>query len=335
MLAAGASVLLPWRALIPAAIAIWLGSNYSNTLMEDRALLDTNMLLELPGLIGVSGFGWLARYSLQVLEAENLWIGANSESAEGIDPETGVYEERLLRPALEAELVRSRRFERPFALVLVGVDEISQRFDFRDEASWKGSLVATAQVLRSTRTHIDRVYRLGESNFGLILPESGEREVVGLVRRLRRVARRSTPPVGQPGGPLATHYGATFFPQSATTTEDLMRRAEVALRLAEKNVNRLQIDGAEAPAMARPETLRKPKDELHLVTSEADSSMANTSMGPVLASADELEAAGVDAHDLSAQRDRLEPLEESLDDMVKRLDETLDMIRSLRIGPAA
>jgi hypothetical protein len=69
-----------------------------------------------------------------------------------------------------------------------------------------------------------------------------------------------------------------------------MRRAEVALRLAEKNVNRLQI---------------------------------------------ELEAAGVVSNDLSAQRDRLEPLEESLDDMVKRLDETLDMIRSLRIGPAA
>ena len=351
MMTIGAAMWLPWQALVPAALAIWIGPNYVYTLIEGTVLFDTNMLLEGPGIVLLAIFAGLARYSLRVLEAENLLLGANSE--EGVDPETGVYEARLLIPAIEAELVRARRFSREFALVLAGIDELRQRFDYRDEETLKLSIVATAQVLRSTRAHIDRVYRHGDNNFALILPESGEREIIGLVRRLRRVARRSKPAEGEPGGPLASHYGATFFPQCATTTDDLLRRAEIAMRLAEKTSSRLQLDGAEAPAMPAPETLRRPEPVPSLVAMARDGdaavAAAEAQIAAQAATTPQVYALPTPAPTKvpnlqlvtngnvpseHAHVEMPEQLDEAVADVLKRLDETLSMIRSLRSGAA-
>jgi diguanylate cyclase (GGDEF)-like protein len=256
MLTAGAAFLLPWQYAIPATIAIWLGPNYIRSLNDD-ALFGTNMLLELPGLLGVLAFTLAVRSTVKLLEEENLAIGSASEGS--VDPETGLYDERSMRPALEAELTRSRRFERHFAFIIVGIDEKHERFGFRDDAEWQASYAATASLLRRTRTHIDRVYRHGETGFALILPESSEKEVTGLVRRLRKIATNTKPREGQPGGPLPIAFGATFFPSAASNVDDLVRRAEVALRVAMKNPTRLQLDGAEAPSLAPPQTLRQPE----------------------------------------------------------------------------
>lgn len=270
MLSTGAAFLLPWQLVIPATLVIWLGPNYVRSLDGD-ALFGANMLLELPSLLGLSAFSLAVRNSVHRLEEEHLAIGAAGEGA--IDPSTGVYEERALRPALQAELSRSHRFNRPFALVLVGIDEKHQRFGYRDDEEWQTSHRATAALLRRTRNHIDRVYLHGQNGFALILPESGEREVTGLVRRLRKIATNTKPREGQPGGPLPVAFGATFFPACAATVDDLMRRAEIALRIGLRNSNRLQLDGAEAPMMAPPETMRQPQ-ALH----EAEPSYSPTSV---------------------------------------------------------
>jgi GGDEF domain-containing protein len=159
------------------------------------------------------------------------------------------------------ELSRSRRFGRTFALVLVGIDEMRQRFDYRDETVWQASFSTTAELLRGTRNNVDRVYRYGTAAFALILPESEPKDVNGLARRLRREARNAKPKEGEPGGPLPVHFGATFFPTCATTVDDLIRRAEIALRIADGNPSRVQMDGAEAPEMPPVESLRQLRQE--------------------------------------------------------------------------
>jgi diguanylate cyclase (GGDEF)-like protein len=282
MLTVSAALWLPWQVLFPAVLLIWLGPNYyshvlvSHVLVPDATLFSRHTILELPGVLGLALFAVLVRQALHRIEVESLMLGATSGEFGGVDPDTGVYEERLMRPAIDEELARARRFNRRLALVLVGVDEMRQRFDYRDQTRWAASFNATAQLLRSTRIHIDRVYRYGASGFALLLPESGEREVAGLIRRLRHVARRAEPPEGEPGGPLLTHFGATFFPDCATTSDELIRRAQVALRVAEKNSNRVQIDSAEAPDLPEPQTLRRPQEEVDT----PESAVLDTSSAP-------------------------------------------------------
>src|SRR3989304_5119909 len=57
----GASLWLPWNAVVPIAIAIWLGPNAVRSYLEGSAFGGTNMLLELPGLLGVAVFASLVR----------------------------------------------------------------------------------------------------------------------------------------------------------------------------------------------------------------------------------------------------------------------------------
>ena len=257
MVTVGAALSLQWRQLIPAVVLAWLVPNLARTFIDDVTLLNLNMALELPGLAGVAFFTASARAALKDLEQENLLVGAGTADLAGLNPTTGIFDENQLRPTLESELARSRRFGRTFSLVLVGIDEMRQKFDYRDEAVWRSSLDATAALLRQTRNKVDRVYHFKEDGFAIILPESTEKDIPGLVKRLRHLAREMNPAEGETGGPLPVHFGATFFPDCATTVDDLMRRAEVALRLASNYTTRYQLDSAEAPEMPPVESLRR------------------------------------------------------------------------------
>ena len=257
MVTVGAGLWLPWRQLVPAVVLAWLVPNLGRSLIDDTALFNLNMILEFCGLAGVAFFTAIARQSLRDLEQESVFIGAGGGDIAGLNVETSIFNANQLRPALQAELARSRRFRRTFSLVLVDIDELRQKFDYRDEVLWKASLGATTRVLRETRHNVDRVFHYEDNGFAMILPEASEKDIVGLVKRLRRLARTMKPPEGEPGGPMPVHFGATFFPDCATTVDDLLLRAEVALRIAGGNSTRYQLDSAEASELPPLETLRR------------------------------------------------------------------------------
>jgi diguanylate cyclase (GGDEF)-like protein len=257
----GLAMWLPLPAAVAVVPAVWLGPNFLRSTVSDFTLFQSWMWFELAGLAGIAVSASLTRRQLSLMEEENDAMHGYGGLQSEVDDETGVYQERLLNESIDRELVRSRRFGREFAVMLAGIDEMRLKFDYREDEKWDAGLKATAAVLLNTRHHIDRVYRFGEHGFALLLPETGPKEITGLVRRLARTAKKAEPPEGEPGGPLPLHFGVTFFPQCATTVDDLLRRAEVAVRLAEKNPSRVQLDGAEAPDLPSPELMRKEDDE--------------------------------------------------------------------------
>ena len=257
----GVAMWLPLPAAVAIVPAVWLGPNFLRSTVTEFTLFHSEMWFELAGLAGIAVSATLTRRQLSLIEEENDAIQGYGGLQSEMDDETGVYQERLLKESIDRELVRSRRFGREFAVMLAGIDEMRLKFDYREDEKWDAGLKATAAVLLNTRHHIDRVYRFGEHGFALLLPETGPKEITGLVRRLARTAKKAEPPEGEPGGPLPLHFGVTFFPQCATTVEDLLRRAEVAERLAEKNPSRVQLDGAEAPDLPSPELMRKDDEE--------------------------------------------------------------------------
>jgi diguanylate cyclase (GGDEF)-like protein len=261
MFIVGTAMWMPLPVVLATIPLIWFGPNYARGQLGDPATFRTEALLELPGLIGLALTTTLFRRQVKAIEEEsqalNSFVGLQSE----IDQDTGVYQERLLQESIERELVRSRRFGREFAVMLAAIDPMRAKFDYREDEKWQQGVKATAFMLLNTRTHIDRVYAYGDGAFALLLPETGSKDITGLVRRLARAAKGANPPEGEPGGPLPLHFGVTFYPHCATTVDDLLRRAEVALRIAEKSPNRLQLDGAEAPDMPAPELLRKDEED--------------------------------------------------------------------------
>jgi GGDEF domain-containing protein len=310
-----AAMWLPWPALIMSVLTIWVVPNFVRGVISEDAYWNNLTALELPGLLALGAVSLAARFYLHGLEDENAALSDAVDQLSDLDPETGVFNERGLVEAIEAEIARSRRFGRGFAFMIARVSDLSQRFDYRDATEWKAGLRASATVLRTTRARIDRVYLHGDRGFALILPETGQREVTGLVRRLIRTAKRSNPAEGEPGGPLPMHFGVTFFPQCATTVDDLLRRAEIVMRLADRSPTRLGTDSAEAPSMPLPETLRKPEP------APVPSPLAITEPASLLSFAG---AAPVSV-----------PPGEAVAGLLGHLDETLELIRKLRAGSAA
>ena len=329
LLTVAAAMWLPLTALIVAVPAIWLGPNFARVQFGDETLFRTETLLELPGLVGLALAATLTRLQLGAVERENDARHSHVGLQYELDEQTGVFQERLLREAVERELVRSRRFGREFALMLAAVDDKRAKFDYREENEWLSALTATAAVLLNTRTHIDRVFRFGERGFALLLPETGAKDITGLIRRLGRAARKTDPAEGEPGGPMPLHFGVTFYPQCATSVDDLLRRAEVAVRLAEKHPARVQLDGAEAPELPAPETLRGEEDEEEVAAER----LAGQWLG---AEAPEEESGGVwlaprETAGPAAAAAVFEPeLDLAVSSLLGRLDDTLRLIRSLK-----
>jgi diguanylate cyclase (GGDEF)-like protein len=368
MVALGAGLWMQrsWE-LIPITLLAWLVPNFGRSLMDDTyELFQVPMMLEAAGALAVAGVATVAREALKELETESMLIGSNGEGTLALTSETRVFGANQLRPSLEAELARSRRFGRTFSLVLVGIDEMRQKYDYRDPGAWEASLDATARLLRNTRQNVDRVFHYGEGGFAMILPESSEKDVVGMVRRLRRLARVASPAEGEPGGPLPAHYGATFFPTRATTVEDLFRRAEIALKIAEKSTSRYQLDSAEAPELPPAETLRRPPEVVAVDLTAGEPTeewvpiideTAGEDLEPVALIDEDVEifaaeltiAEGEDAQADEGLVETLQPVLafnaqpsvqrniESFDDieaLLQQMDETLSMIRSVRAKAA-
>ena len=213
MVTLGASLWMTrsWE-LIPVALLAWLAPNFVRSLLDDTfELFSTTMMLEAAGLLAIAGVASIAREALKALEQESILIGSQGDAA-GVNPETGVFQASQLRPAVESELARSRRFGRTFSLVVVGIDEMRQKYDYRDPAVWEASLAATARLLRNTRHNVDRVFHYGDNGFAMVLPESSEKDVVGMVRRLQSPRPYRIPRGGRAGWTAARTLRRDLLP---------------------------------------------------------------------------------------------------------------------------
>jgi diguanylate cyclase (GGDEF)-like protein len=98
-----------------------------------------------------------------------------------MDPRTGLYGRGLMDVRLEEELVRSKRYDRPCALLLLEVDDLDQLADDAEKA-----MRLVAQILRlQVRSGIDFPARFDESRMAMILPETTRDGVWTLAERIR------------------------------------------------------------------------------------------------------------------------------------------------------
>lgn len=140
------------------------------------------------------------------------------------DPLTGLANYRQLMVALEAEIRRSQRSERPFAVLLLDVDGLKRINDRHGHLVGSRALCRLAEVLHTSSRAVDTAARYGGDEFALVLPETDEpaaRQVAG------RIAERLTQDVESPR--LAASVGVAVFPRDGTTAEAILSGADRAL----------------------------------------------------------------------------------------------------------
>jgi diguanylate cyclase (GGDEF)-like protein/PAS domain S-box-containing protein len=137
------------------------------------------------------------------------------------DPLTGLGNYRRLVEALEAEAKRTGRTGRPFAVLLLDLDQLKKINDRFGHLIGSQALCRLADVLRVFCRAIDTAARYGGDEFAVVLPETTAAAARLVASRIRsRLATDSLQP------PLSASIGVAVYPQDGETIEALLCTAD-------------------------------------------------------------------------------------------------------------
>jgi diguanylate cyclase (GGDEF)-like protein/PAS domain S-box-containing protein len=137
------------------------------------------------------------------------------------DPHTGLGNYRRLVEALDAEVKRTARTGRPFAVLLLDVDQLKKINDRYGHLIGSQALCRLADILRVNCRAIDTAARYGGDEFAVILPETTAAAARLVASRIRsRLATDSLQP------PLSASIGVAVYPQDGETIEALLCTAD-------------------------------------------------------------------------------------------------------------
>lgn len=196
------------------------------------------------GLLGVALTGLLAAWARPAqLEAEESRSApypadtASEPAPTGLRLPPGVADEGLLDRLAVHEMTRARRYERPMALLLVGVDGWSTLSAERGHKQAYELLSVLAVRIRRLLRDVDAIGVHGDGQLALLLPETPLDGASVVAGRIEQVAQDE---VG-----VHVRVGIAVFPDDAGTVEALQKEAEAALDLARRErvaiVRRVQL----------------------------------------------------------------------------------------------
>ncbi len=137
------------------------------------------------------------------------------------DPLTGLGNYRRILGVLNAEIERTGRTGRSFALLLLDLDGLKEINDSYGHLVGSRALCRVGDVLRACCRAIDTVARYGGDEFSVILPETTVEAAGVVASRIRKeLAKDSQQP------PLSVSMGVVAYPQDGETIEALLQTAD-------------------------------------------------------------------------------------------------------------
>jgi diguanylate cyclase (GGDEF)-like protein len=155
------------------------------------------------------------------------------------DPLTNLFNLRELHRFLDYEIIKSRRYNHPFTLLMVDVDNFKKINDEFGHRVGDEILQQVGQVLMSNVRGCDLAARYGGDEFTIVFPETpGQQACIG-AERLRKVVEDLSIKVMNKAGKTKDIFttisvGLASYPYDANTIETLIELADQALYKAKK-----------------------------------------------------------------------------------------------------
>jgi diguanylate cyclase (GGDEF)-like protein len=180
-----------------------------------------------------------------------------------IDPLTGLFTRGQLYGDLEQEVLRTRRNQRSFSILMVDLDGLKQVNDSLGHQRGDEVLRSLGRVMRERIRQVDSAYRYGGDEFIVLLPETDYAGAFVVAENIRAAAEEAGRRLEAEGAATSVSIGLVSYPEDATTAEELVRAADRAMYNA-KALGKNQISGlprtlptAGAPATGRSALFRR------------------------------------------------------------------------------
>jgi diguanylate cyclase (GGDEF)-like protein/PAS domain S-box-containing protein len=145
------------------------------------------------------------------------------------DALTGLFNRRTLMAAIEAEVARQQRYQRPLSLLMIDIDHFKQVNDRWGHPLGDAVLKVFAAACRDAMRDNDKVGRWGGEEFVVLLPETDAAEAERVAGRLHAcIAALAIDAGGGDTIRITVSIGATSA-RPGDTVESLLKRADVAL----------------------------------------------------------------------------------------------------------
>jgi diguanylate cyclase (GGDEF)-like protein len=182
---------------------------------------------------------------------ENLLLRRRRQRAQKFaltDPLTRLFNRRMGLSALEQEVARAQRSQRPLTVLMCDLDHFKQLNDTLGHLQGDVALRATADVLRQTLRKSDTICRYGGEEFLVVLADTTADEATVLATRLfTAIAGRGE----QLGLPLTVSIGLTTY-RPGDSVEAILHRADHALYASKghgRNRFSADVDAEERPVV--------------------------------------------------------------------------------------
>ena len=164
---------------------------------------------------------------------------------------TGTRNRRYFIELLNMEINRARRYDHPFTVVCIDLDNFKTVNDCFGHSTGDMILRSVARTLQENIRVTDTLARLGGDEFAILLPETGRSVAETILRKVRKI---NLDIMRRHGWPVTLSIGVVTFARPPSTVDETLRKADRLMYAAKnsgKNSIRYEIFGTkEPPAVA-------------------------------------------------------------------------------------
>jgi diguanylate cyclase (GGDEF)-like protein/putative nucleotidyltransferase with HDIG domain len=261
------------HALLAPMLALARGHSLRETGLFSFQSLSTDLVLAALG-IGIAAFWelnpWLVPFAVAPLVLIHRSLAVPKLEAEArVDPKTGLFNARHFGQALNEELTRAARFERPLSLIMADLDLLRDVNNTYGHLAGDAVLRGIAEVFRALLRHYDVPARFGGEEFSILLPETSAEEALEIAERIRRAVAQRTFDVETSSEPIrvTVSIGVASFPRDGTDPNELIHQADLAVYRAKLQGRNRVLHATTAEPLAVPPQRRA---RLSAVTGDGD-----------------------------------------------------------------
>lgn len=149
-----------------------------------------------------------------------------------MDGVTGLYNVRAFQKKLRYELKRSRRYKRPIALAMIGIDGFNNISAEYGELASATVLRSIADVLQTTIRDVDVAGKYSSAWFAVLFPETNASGAMKIAERIRANIESCPLSHNWNNFKLTASIGVSSFPAQAKDVDMLFAQTIQALELS-------------------------------------------------------------------------------------------------------
>ncbi len=217
--------------IVPLLACFYLVSNYVFLRIGVKIDIASVLLISM----GISLVGFLViKEVFDRLLTENGTLLRRVEKLEIKDALTGLYNLAFIQNRLEEEIKRAITYQRPCAYIIFDIDNFERFSQKLGPVSPESTLQRIGSVIRSSVSETDRVARVGDDEFAIVLPERNKRQAQEMAEEIRKKIEFIYSEEADMNKKITVTAAVSENPLDGITALELMSAARRALNTAKK-----------------------------------------------------------------------------------------------------